>query len=296
MFATPLSFTTEGEMSQHIGVLTRWPPHRDLAAGASVKNLPLAPSGKNDIRYTGSINGLGKSSGEGNDNPLQYSYLENSMDSGVWQATVHGVPKSWTWLSDWTELNWTEGYRLVAWEPIVWLEDWNFQSHPFTFREGRVAEGSFTNGLLFIQSCPHNEFSQFSSVAQSCLTFCDSMEQHTRLPCPSPTPRNCSNSCPSSQWCHPTISSSVIPFSSLLQSFSASGSFPMSQFFESSGQSIGVSASASILPMNIQDWSPLGWTGWISLQSKGLSGVFSNTTVQKNQFFHTLFIVQLSHP
>ena len=96
MFASPLSFTTEGEMSQHIGVLTRWPPHRDLAAGASVKNLPLAPSGKNDIRYTGSIDGLGKSSGEGNDNPLQYSYLENSMDSGVWQATVHGVPKSWT--------------------------------------------------------------------------------------------------------------------------------------------------------------------------------------------------------
>ena len=89
--------------------------------------------------------------------------------------------------------------------------------------------------------------------------------QHTRLPCPSPTPRTYSNSCPSSQWCHPTISSSVIPFSSHLQSFPVSGSFSMSQFLTSGGQSIGVSASASVLPMNIKDWYPLGWTGWISL-------------------------------
>ena len=109
--------------------------------------------------------------------------------------------------------------------------------------------------------------------------------QHARLPCPSPTPGVYSNPCSLSQQCHPTISSSVIPFSSHLQSFTASGSFPMSQFFESGGQSIGVSASASVLPMNIQDWFPLGWTGWISLQSKGLSRVFSNTTVQKHQFF-----------
>ena len=108
--------------------------------------------------------------------------------------------------------------------------------------------------------------------------------QHTGLPCPSPTPEACSNSSPSRQWCHPTISS-VIPFSSWLQSFPASGSFPMSQLFTSSGQRIGVSASASVLPMNTQDWSPLGWTSWISLQSKGLSRVFSNTTVQKHQFF-----------
>ena len=108
--------------------------------------------------------------------------------------------------------------------------------------------------------------------------------QHARLPSPSPTPGAYSNSCPSSQWCHPTISSWV-PFSSRLQSFPASGSFPRSQFFTSGGQSIGVSASASVLPMNIQDWFPLGWTGWISSQSKGLSGVFSNTTVQKQQFF-----------
>ena len=104
--------------------------------------------------------------------------------------------------------------------------------------------------------------------------------QHTRLPCPSPTPRAYSDSCPLSWWCHPIISSFVILFSSCLQSFPASGSFPMSQFFTSGGQSIGVSASISVLPMNIQDWSPLRWTDWISLQSKGLSRVFSNTTVQ----------------
>ena len=114
--------------------------------------------------------------------------------------------------------------------------------------------------------------------------------QHTRLPCPPPTPRASSNSCPLSWWCHPTISSSVIPFSSHLQSFPASGTFPMSQFFESGGQSIGVSASASVLPMNTQDWFPLGWTGWISLQSKGLSRVFSNITVQKHPFFGLSFL------
>ena len=106
--------------------------------------------------------------------------------------------------------------------------------------------------------------------------------QHSRLPCPSPALRVYSNSSPSSQWFHPTISSSVIPFSSYLQSFPASVSFQMSQFFASGGQSIGVSASTSVLSMNTQDWSPLGWTGWISLQSKGLSRVFSNTTVRKH--------------
>ena len=111
--------------------------------------------------------------------------------------------------------------------------------------------------------------------------------QHTRPPCPLPTPGVYSNSWPLSQWCHPTISSSVIPFSSCPQSFPASGSFQMSQLFTSGGQSIGVSASASVLPKNIQGWSPLGWTGWISLQSKGLSRVFSNTTLQKHQFFST---------
>ena len=109
--------------------------------------------------------------------------------------------------------------------------------------------------------------------------------QHTRSPWPSPTPEACSNSRLLSRWCHPTISSSVVPFSSCLQPFPASGSFPMSQFFVSGGQSIGASTSASVLPKNIKDWSPLGWTGWISLQSKGLSRVLSNTTVQKHQSF-----------
>ena len=109
--------------------------------------------------------------------------------------------------------------------------------------------------------------------------------QHTRLPCPSPTPEAYSNSCPSYQWCHPTISSSVVPFA-CLQSFPISESFPMSQFFTSDGQSIGVLASEWVLPMNIQDWFPLGWTGMISLQSKGLSSVSSSTTVRKHQFFH----------
>ena len=117
--------------------------------------------------------------------------------------------------------------------------------------------------------------------------------KHTRPPCPSPTPGVYSNSCLWSWWCHPTISSSVVSFSSRLQSFPASGSFPMSQFFTSGGQSIRVSASTSVLPVNIQDWFPLGRTGWISLQSKGLSKVFSNTTVQKHQFFFIIIFLTL---
>ena len=119
--------------------------------------------------------------------------------------------------------------------------------------------------------------------------------QHVRPPCPSPTPGVHPNSCPLSWWCHPSISSSVIPFSSCPQSFPASGSFQMSQLFASGDQNIGVSASISVLPMNTQDWSPLGWTGWISLQPKGLSRVFSNTTVQNINSSALNFIVQLSH-
>ena len=126
---------------------------------------------------------------------------------------------------------------------------------------------------------------QFSSVAQVMSNFLQPHEpQHARPPCPSPTPRVHPNPSPSSRWCHPTISSSVVPFS-CLQSFPASGSFQMSQHFASGGQSIGVSASASVIPMNIQDWSALGLNGWISLQSKRFSRVFSNTTVQQHQFF-----------
>jgi len=138
---------------------------------------------------------------------------------------------------------------------------------------------------------PGNSHWPFSSIQFSRSVMSNSLWphglQHARPPCPSPTPRVYSNSCPSRRWCHPTISSSVIPFSSRLQSFPASGSFPVSQFFASGGQSIGVSASASILPVNIQDWFRLEWTGCISLQSKGLSRVFSNTILQKHQFFGT---------
>ena len=141
--------------------------------------------------------------------------------------------------------------------------------------------------------CPYLSLvsAQFSSVHLSHSVVSDSLRphglQHTRLPCPLAMPGAYSNSCPLSWWCHPTISSSVIPFSFCLQSFPASGSFQMSQFFALGGQSIRVSASASVLPMNIQDWFPLGWTSWISLLSKRLSRVFSNTTVQKHQFFST---------
>ena len=129
---------------------------------------------------------------------------------------------------------------------------------------------------------------QFSRSALSNSLWTHGL-QHARPPCPLPTPRIYSNSCPLSRWCHPAISSSAVPFSFCLQSFPAAGSFQrpesVGQLFPSGGQSIGVSASASVLPMNTQDWSPLGWTGWVSLQSKGLSRVFSKTTVQKHQFF-----------
>ena len=155
--------------------------------------------------------------------------------------------------------------------------------------------------ILFIVSMTHSWFGcytivlqditigvQFSSVQSSCSVMSDSLRphelQHTRPPYPSPTPGVHPNSCPS-PWCHPAISSSVIPFSSCPQSLPASESFPMSQLFAWGGQSTGVSASASVLPMNTQGWFPLEWTGWIFLQSKGLTRVFSNTTVQKHQFF-----------
>ena len=138
-------------------------------------------------------------------------------------------------------------------------------------------------------TCGYWALKVFSSAQFSHSVMSDSLwphePQHVRAPCPSPTAGIYPNPCLLSWWCHPTIPSSVVPFSSCPQSFPALGSFQMSQLFASGGQSIGVSASTSVLPMNTQDWSPLGWTGWISLQSKGLSRVFSNTTVQKHQFF-----------
>ena len=149
---------------------------------------------------------------------------------------------------------------------------------------------------------PSDILRKTSSVQFNHSVVSDSLQphepQHAKPPCPSPTPRAYPNSCPLSRWCHPTISSSVVPFSSCPQSFPASGSFPVNQLFASGGQRIGVSASSPVLPVNTQDWYPLGWTGWISLQSKGLSRVFSNTTVQKHQILRrsAFFIVQLSHP
>ena len=169
----------------------------------------------------------------------------------------------------------------------------NFSENAATY-SSFVSKINITSRRLF----SNLKFSQFN-----CSVMFDSLRpyglQHARLPCPSPTPGACSNSCPSHWWCHPTISFSVIPFSSCLQCFPASGSFPMSLFFTSGGQSIAVSASTSVLPMNIQGWFPLQWTGWPSLQSNGLSGVFSNTTVQKHQFCGTqlwhFWLLQLSH-
>ena len=137
-------------------------------------------------------------------------------------------------------------------------------------------------GVVWISARP-------SSVQLSCSIMSDSLQchglQHARLPCPSPTSGACSNACPLSQWCHPAISSYIVLFSSWLQSFPTSGSFLMGQLFTSGVQSIGTSTSVSVLPMNIQDWFPLGWTDLISWQSKGLSRVFFNTTVEKHQFF-----------
>ena len=145
--------------------------------------------------------------------------------------------------------------------------------------------------VAFIQCSYADSQRSFSSIQFSHSVVSDSLWPHRlrniKLPCPSPTPGDYSNSCPLSRWCHPTISSSVVPFSSCLHSFPTSGSFQMSQLFASGDQSNGVSASTSVLPMNTQDWTPLGWTDWISLHSKGLSRVFSNTTVQKHKFFST---------
>ena len=173
---------------------------------------------------------------------------------------------------------------------LPYLDDlWSFLIFPkccrLTKRQGKIQAEKEELG----SSCMFRE--KTSSVQFSHSVVSDSLQphelQHARPPCPSPTPGIHPNPCPLSRWCHPTNSSSVVPFSSCPQSFPASGAFQMSQLFASGGQSIGVSASTSVLLMNTQDWSPLGWTGWISLQSKGLSRVFSNTTVQKHQFFGT---------
>ena len=174
---------------------------------------------------------------------------------------------------------------------------WNTQKHgkcwdimmDCIFKEVHINLFKYTLShtlLWYDTATPLSESCGWCSVQFRHWVVSDSLQphglQHARLPCPSPAPRVYSNSCPLSRWCHPTILSSVVPFSSRLQPFPESGSFQMNQFFTSGGQSIGISASASVLPMNIQDWFPLGWTGWISLLFKGLSRVFFNTTVQKH--------------
>ena len=183
---------------------------------------------------------------------------------------------------------------ILNWTNLGFAESWG--RHLYTAEDMELSRHSINFCLENKSLSPISV--QFSSVAQSCLTLRSHGLQDTRPPCPSPTPGAYSNSCPSSWWCHPTISSSVVPFSSCLQSFPASGSFPMSPFFASGGQSIGASALASILPMTIQDRFPLGLTGWISLQSKGLSRAFllqhsSKASILQRSAF---FIVQLSHP
>ena len=180
---------------------------------------------------------------------------------------------------------------------------WHIECNTFTASSFRIWNSSTgipsTPLALFVMMLPKAHLTShfrmsvsrwvISSVQFSSSVMSDSLRpheyQHARPPCPSPTPGVHSDSCPSSQWCQPAISSSVVPFSSCPQSLPESESFPMSQLFASGGQSTGVSALASVLPKNTQDWSTLEWTGWISLQPKGLSRVFSNTTVQKHQFF-----------
>ena len=215
---------------------------------------------------------------------------------------------------DWTELNWQHvgsQFPIMDWTCAFCME--SEESQPLD-HQGSLKVECFHDVLVwtkFLFSGEHQEFKKSplkslgqelsiaSSVQFSCSVVSNFLQphglQHARLPSPSPTSEAYSNSCPSSRWCHPTISSSVLPSSSRLQSFSTSGAFPMSQFFASGGQSIGVSASVSVLPMNIQDWFPLGLTGWISLQSKRLSRVFSNTSSASILQCSAFFIVQLSH-
>ena len=186
---------------------------------------------------------------------------------------IHFLPKS---LQDSRSLSWQMNWEQTAIHFKIWLEDGNWEEW--------LGESSLFSSVQFSRSVISGSLRPHKS-------------QHARPPCPSPTPRVYPNSCPSSRWCHPTVSSSVVPFSSCPQSLPASGSFQMSQFFAWGGQSYGVSASTSVPPVNTQDWSPLGWTGWISLQFKGLSRVFSNTTVKSinSSMLSFLHITAFSH-
>ena len=217
--------------------------------------------------------------------PTQWTWVW--VNSGSWWGDGQGGLACYNPWGVWPQWDKEPGCRQLAWTPRGWLVMKGSLKFCSNYTE-KVLD-NLSRGIVWSDSCFRKI--TLSSVQFSHLVVSNSLwphePQHTRPVCPSPTPRVYPNSCPLSWWCHPSISSSVIPFSSCPQSFPASGSFQMSQLFVSGGQSIGVSALAPVLPMNTQDWSPLGWTGWISLQSKGLSRVFSNTTVQKHQFFCT---------
>ena len=226
-------------------------------------NWTITTKGKEsvcNVRDPGSILGSGRTPEGGHGNLLQCSCLENPMDRGAWRAQRLGlkVTKTWTQLSNWHfHFTWSQ----------------NRQSFKFAFSSVQFSHSVVSDSLW-----PHEP-------------------QHARPPCPSPTPGVHPNPCPLSRRCHPTISSSVVPFSSCPQSFPASGYFPVSQLFASGGQNIGVSVSTSVLPMNTQARSPLGWTGWISLQSKGFSSLLQHHSSKASILWHSaFFIVQLSHP
>ena len=212
-----------------------------------------------------------------------------SQSIGV-SASASVLPKN---TQDRSPVKWTGWISLQSKGLSRVFSNTTVQKHHRTLQNSLMNSSSFPRVSLgssmyrIMSSASSDSFISFLVCVLSCSVVSDSLQTHglqqARFPCPSPTARVYSNSCPLNQWCYLTLLTSVVPFSSCFQSFSASGSFPMSHFFASGGQSIG--ASASFLPMNIQDWFPLGWSGWISLQSKWFSRVFSNTTVQKCQFF-----------
>ena len=221
---------------------------------------------------------------------------EKQIQGYISELSATGLKHNWLWdipslsSASWTAAsqdNWSDRRETNVFNPTTIRGVWPGLVHLRPWGNG--ASGVEGGWALMGETGRCHCNSLWSLVQFSCSVVSDSLQpnelQHTRPPCPPTTPRVYPNTCPSSCWCHPAISSSVVPFSFCPQSFPASGSFPMSQLFAWGGESIGVSALTSVLPMNIQDWSPLGWTGWISLQSKGLSRIFSNTTVQKHQFF-----------
>ena len=222
---------------------------------------------------------------------------KNPKDRGAWPGTVHRVAQSRAQLKQLSTHILPKAGIYSVWLKSDGPGNLSLNSPISCCRKGSRCSPSSSAYLNFHQILSKLQvfnlrkcIQSVGSDAQSCLILWPCGLQYARLPRQSPTPKAFANSGLSCRWCHPTVSSSVIPFSSCLQSFPPSGSFQMSQFVASRGRSIGVSASASVLPMNIQDWFPLGWTVLITLPSKGLSRVFSNNTVQKHQFFALSFL------